>query len=582
MSRFLLMAALRKASRKGNFSKILTVCIVFGGGILVLALLYNALFSSTDTRSKAAVSEVVLKTWNFDTTAEGWSVKGVPSTVRDGRMTFPLGPANPPVTLSYSETVPVPDTTAGKKLKVRIAAALSGNAVLGTTSNSEGNNDQESVIPGAPGWFRLVPANLRNFLELLYQWIFVYKRPSNLGHLLEGLVNAPPDTNCIQVIQPARNKETGECRQFPTPCDVPEGWVADNTCNEGDTGRPTPTPTRSSGCTPPPECLFLERPCRQAAPLGGWCPPPTSRVLMQLVNTGGNERLSSAAIPIDGVMREYDLPLSTLKALSLQFSPQLAVSAGADYSISSVQLYVDWMKVAASQVTVQCIVSGCISEQCVDAETARQQAHELCVPVPNVCYGKAKCETQSTGKCGWTHTEESKACLKNSPTPTPPPGCHYQQVQCIQAPCDPILVCTTPTPTHSGTCKTTGCSGQLCSDKDITTTCEYKPEYACYGSATCTRLNSGQCGWVQTPELQSCIEKARNPDTSKPCKVTGCSSQLCSDQELMSTSEYRAEYACYHNATCTRQNNGHCGWTQTTALTSCIENARNGNSSVSF
>ncbi|MCC6934751.1 MAG: hypothetical protein IT406_03650 [Candidatus Yanofskybacteria bacterium] len=32
-------------------------------------------------------------------------------------------------------------------------------------------------------------------------------------------------------------------------------------------------------------------------------------------------------------------------------------------------------------------------------------------------------------------------------TPTPPPGCYYQQVQCIRAPCDPVLVCPTPTPT---------------------------------------------------------------------------------------------------------------------------------------
>ncbi len=29
---------------------------------------------------------------------------------------------------------------------------------------------------------------------------------------------------CIQVITPARNPETGEIREFPTPCDVPEGW----------------------------------------------------------------------------------------------------------------------------------------------------------------------------------------------------------------------------------------------------------------------------------------------------------------------------------------------------------------------
>ncbi len=29
---------------------------------------------------------------------------------------------------------------------------------------------------------------------------------------------------CIQVITPARNPQTGEIREFPTPCDVPEGW----------------------------------------------------------------------------------------------------------------------------------------------------------------------------------------------------------------------------------------------------------------------------------------------------------------------------------------------------------------------
>lgn len=29
---------------------------------------------------------------------------------------------------------------------------------------------------------------------------------------------------CIQVITPARNPDTGEVRDFPTPCDVPTGW----------------------------------------------------------------------------------------------------------------------------------------------------------------------------------------------------------------------------------------------------------------------------------------------------------------------------------------------------------------------
>lgn len=31
---------------------------------------------------------------------------------------------------------------------------------------------------------------------------------------------------CIQVVTPAKNTQTGEIKDFPTPCDVPEGWEA--------------------------------------------------------------------------------------------------------------------------------------------------------------------------------------------------------------------------------------------------------------------------------------------------------------------------------------------------------------------
>ena len=40
----------------------------------------------------------------------------------------------------------------------------------------------------------------------------------------EGLIFTKYDS-CIQVITPARNPQTGETRDFPTPCDVPEGWM---------------------------------------------------------------------------------------------------------------------------------------------------------------------------------------------------------------------------------------------------------------------------------------------------------------------------------------------------------------------
>ncbi len=37
---------------------------------------------------------------------------------------------------------------------------------------------------------------------------------------------------CIQVITPAKNPRTGECKDFPTPCDVPRGWEKVDSCSE--------------------------------------------------------------------------------------------------------------------------------------------------------------------------------------------------------------------------------------------------------------------------------------------------------------------------------------------------------------
>jgi hypothetical protein len=69
-------------------------------------------------------------------------------------------------------------------------------------------------------------------------------------------------------------------------------------------------------------------------------------------------------------------------------------------------------------------------------------------------------------------------------------------------------------------------------------------------------------------------EPGPNPNVPGPCYVGGCSSQICSDQkDMMSTCEYREEYACYKKTTCERQSSGQCGWTQTPALTSCLNSS---------
>ena len=59
---------------------------------------------------------------------------------------------------------------------------------------------------------------------------------------------------------------------------------------------------------------------------------------------------------------------------------------------------------------------------------------------------------------------------------------------------------------------------------------------------------------------------------SGACFVGGCSSQLCTDRDdIASTCEWQEDYACYRSATCERQADGSCGWTQTPELRTCLE-----------
>lgn len=67
--------------------------------------------------------------------------------------------------------------------------------------------------------------------------------------------------------------------------------------------------------------------------------------------------------------------------------------------------------------------------------------------------------------------------------------------------------------------------------------------------------------------------RLQNAAASGACYTGGCSGQICSDQEgVISTCEWREEYACYQDATCERQPDGECGWTPTAELSACLAN----------
>lgn len=78
-------------------------------------------------------------------------------------------------------------------------------------------------------------------------------------------------------------------------------------------------------------------------------------------------------------------------------------------------------------------------------------------------------------------------------------------------------------------CIISGCSGNICADKDADQTatfCEWLDEYGCYKDAVCEKQSNGECGWTMTETLKECIQSARenqsiSPQEKVPSKKNG-------------------------------------------------------------
>ncbi len=55
-------------------------------------------------------------------------------------------------------------------------------------------------------------------------WYFLYKDKPETPSTETPSAEEEQMVICAQVITPARNPSTGEIKEFPTPCDVPDGW----------------------------------------------------------------------------------------------------------------------------------------------------------------------------------------------------------------------------------------------------------------------------------------------------------------------------------------------------------------------
>ena len=84
----------------------------------------------------------------------------------------------------------------------------------------------------------------------------------------------------------------------------------------------------------------------------------------------------------------------------------------------------------------------------------------------------------------------------------------------------------------------------------------------------------GPAGRAQTLRATQFYLRASSPVANKPCMKTGCSGQVCADDDVLTTCEWRPQYECYRSARCERQASGECGFTQTSELTACLRRSR--------
>ena len=110
------------------------------------------------------------------------------------------------------------------------------------------------------------------------------------------------------------------------------------------------------------------------------------------------------------------------------------------------------------------------------------------------CYSDADC-------AAGTRCNAAEVCL-------PPPGCTPGNAcpTVCYGECVPV---ETAECASDDDCIATGCSGQVCAAESVITTCEYRPEYACYDDPyTSCGCHEGSCGWAPTPELEACLAEA--------------------------------------------------------------------------
>lgn len=145
---------------------------------------------------------------------------------------------------------------------------------------------------------------------------------------------------------------------------------------------------------------------------------------------------------------------------------------------------------------------------------------------------------------------------------------HDNDVRCIQAPCPTVTEKALNTSRSANIAVLDWSAGGFAEDQvaKMTTEMLNRPSGVIIAGERYTFKENNVSAKGRT--VTAAYRRLQKPD----CYVGGCSSQICSDQEgVSSTCDWQDSYACYATATCERQGDGLCGWTETPELTACLE-----------
>ena len=109
-------------------------------------------------------------------------------------------------------------------------------------------------------------------------------------------------------------------------------------------------------------------------------------------------------------------------------------------------------------------------------------------------------------------------------TPTPSPAA-FPTLEPTATPASEPTATQTPQPTatpspaftipgqgacaRDADCMATGCSGQVCANASTVTTCEFRPEYACYSQHARCGCMEGACAWSDADsQFESCLNQS--------------------------------------------------------------------------